>query len=75
MSEVPTYRPGDVIGGHPDPLMRRAERGVVRGLAAEYGKGQQVQTTLRDRIEIGVGGVVVTIRFDDEPPSGEQNAI
>jgi hypothetical protein len=56
--------PGDCIGGHPDPAMRRAERAVVRGLAAEYGKGQQVQMTLPDRIEIGCGGVVVTIRLD-----------
>jgi hypothetical protein len=62
--------PGDVIGGHPDPVMRRAERAVVRGLAAEYGKGQQVQATLPDRIEIGVGGVVVTIRRDEEQADG-----
>lgn len=58
--------PGDHIGGHPDQVMRRAERAVVSGLAREYGKGQQAQVTLPDRIEIAAGGVVVTIRREEQ---------
>lgn len=52
---------GECIGGHPDPEMRRVERAVVRGLASEFGKGQQCQVTLPDKIEIAVDCVLVTI--------------
>jgi hypothetical protein len=62
---------GDRIGGHSDPFLRRAERGVVRGLSEEYGKGKQSQVTLPDKIEIAVEGVLITmVRLDDDSSVG-----
>lgn len=61
-----SLEPGDTIGGHPDPMMRRVERVIVSGLRDEFGPGQQRQVTMSRFFEIAVGGVIVTVRRDPD---------
>jgi hypothetical protein len=49
--------------------LRRAERAIVRGLAAEFGKGKQSQYTSRDGFTIFIEGLeVVVTRLDEKDP-------
>lgn len=50
----------------PEPL-RRAERAIVRGLAAEFGKGQQHQVTHETGFEIAIEGLIITVKLEETP--------
>lgn len=65
-------RPGDTIGNDRSADMNRVERAIVRGLAKEFGKGQQHQVGGSNGFDIAVAGtdVIIRVREEGEPLTG-----
>jgi hypothetical protein len=59
-------QPGDTIGNDRSADMNRVERVIVRGLAAEFGKGKQRQHGDASGFSIAIDGTNVVIDVREE---------